>query len=383
MIESLTKEQEALIPEYVKKYTELGLSTKPVSKERVEEIISQVYKAGKVKKPKMILHVDSPLAIFYAYAILEELEKQKIFGSNISGSVLNSVDSIVLDSVGKNVFSSVKSNVRSNIWNDVWSNVWTSVESNVLGSVESNVETNIENNVGRNVLDNILGNVWNNVWGNLWNNVYSGLLFGSHEAERLSFYAFMLYELKLKIDEINGLLNSLELGWFYVGKDVCIVSSKPSEMHLNAHGRLHNDSDMAIKYPDGYGLYAWHGVIIDWDKSWIITNPERITLESINKEQNAEVRRVMIERFTFERYIKESKAKPIDESKWGQLFSLDIGLPEPVKLVYVTNSTPEPDGTYKKYMIPVPPHIKTCLEGLAWSFEGITEEEYSNMILET
>jgi hypothetical protein len=169
----------------------------------------------------------------------------------------------------------------------------------------------------------------------------------------------------------------------HVGKDVCIVSSKPSEMHLNAHGRLHNDSDMAIKYPDGYGLYAWHGVIIDWDKSWIITNPERITLESINKEQNAEVRRVMLERFTFERYIKESKAKPVDKSKWGQLFSLDIGLPEPVKLVYVTNSTPEPDGTYKKSMIPVPPHINTCLEGLAWSFEGITEEEYSNMILET
>jgi hypothetical protein len=49
----------------------------------------------------------------------------------------------------------------------------------------------------------------------------------------------------------------------------------------------------------------------------------------------------------------------------------------------VTNSTPEPDGTYKKYMIPVPPHINTCLEGLTWSFEGITEEEYSNMILET
>jgi hypothetical protein len=44
MIESLTKEQEALIPEYVKKYTELGLSTKPVSKERTEEIINQVCK---------------------------------------------------------------------------------------------------------------------------------------------------------------------------------------------------------------------------------------------------------------------------------------------------------------------------------------------------
>jgi hypothetical protein len=379
----------------------------------------------------MILHVDSPLAIFYAYAILEELEKQKIFRSNILGSVLNSVDSIVLDSVlsnvldsiesnilrnvednvarnvkrsafssalnsidnsvldsvGKNVFSSVKSNVLRNVRNSVLSRVDSIVLDSVLSSVESNVWRNVDDNVGRNVgrniLHNILGNFWNNVWGNLWNNVYSGLLFGSHEAERLSFYAFMLYELKLKIDEINGLLNSLELGWFYVGKDVCIVSSKPSEMHLNAHGRLHNDSDMAIKYPDGYGLYAWHGVIIDWDKSWIITNPERITLESINKEQNAEVRRVMIERFTFERYIKESKAKPIDESKWGWLFSLDIGLPEPVKLVYVTNSTPEPDGTYKKYMIPVPPHIKTCLEGLAWSFEGVTEEEYSNMILET
>jgi hypothetical protein len=52
MIESLTKEQEALMSEYVKKYTELGLSTKPVSKERTEEIINQVYEAGGVENQR-------------------------------------------------------------------------------------------------------------------------------------------------------------------------------------------------------------------------------------------------------------------------------------------------------------------------------------------
>jgi hypothetical protein len=30
------------------------------------------------------------------------------------------------------------------------------------------------------------------------------------------------------------------------------------------------------------------------------------------------------------------------------------------------NSTPEPDGTIKPYLLRVPPETKTCLEAVAW-----------------
>jgi hypothetical protein len=43
-------------------------------------------------------------------------------------------------------------------------------------------------------------------------------------------------------------------------------------------------------------------------------------------------------------------------------------------VVCVTNKTPEPDGTYKKYFLRIPPTISTAKEAVAWTFEQQTEE---------
>ena len=43
--------------------------------------------------------------------------------------------------------------------------------------------------------------------------------------------------------------------------------------------------------------------------------------------------------------------------------------------VDVENSTPEPDGTFKRYCLMVPPTTRTCTEGVAWTF-GLSPTEY-------
>jgi hypothetical protein len=42
--------------------------------------------------------------------------------------------------------------------------------------------------------------------------------------------------------------------------DAVILQDRPCELHLDDEGHLHNDSGMAIKYRDGWGIYAIHGV---------------------------------------------------------------------------------------------------------------------------
>ena len=54
-------------------------------------------------------------------------------------------------------------------------------------------------------------------------------------------------------------------------------------------------------------LYAWHGIVV---APHVVTHPERITLGEISATPNAEVRRVLIERYGYERY---PKAFLIDE----------------------------------------------------------------------
>ena len=48
-------------------------------------------------------------------------------------------------------------------------------------------------------------------------------------------------------------------------------------------------------------------------------------------------------------------------------------------MVHVVNSTPEPDGTSKKYMLRVPPEIQSAREAIAWTF-SLKPEEYTPLL---
>ena len=57
--------------------------------------------------------------------------------------------------------------------------------------------------------------------------------------------------------------------------------------------RLHNDKYAAVE-SDIVNLYFWHGVLVP---AFVVVRPDWITLKHIDAEENAEVRRVMIERY--------------------------------------------------------------------------------------
>lgn len=87
----------------------------------------------------------------------------------------------------------------------------------------------------------------------------------------------------------------------------------------------------------------------------------------------------MIERFGQERFLRESGAQKINSDDWGTLWRKEIKNDEPVVMVEVLNSTPEPDGEFKTYFLRVPPTTKTAREAIAWSFDK-TEDEYEPIV---
>ena len=72
---------------------------------------------------------------------------------------------------------------------------------------------------------------------------------------------------------------------------------------------MHNRKGPAILYGDGFSVYSIHGVRIP---SWIIETPEKMTVEDIKKETNAEVRRLMREFYGEGKYLHDIGAKIID-----------------------------------------------------------------------
>ena len=45
-------------------------------------------------------------------------------------------------------------------------------------------------------------------------------------------------------------------------------------------------------------------------------------------------------------------------------------------MIEVTNSTPEPNGNARSYLLRVPPDMKTAAEAVAWTF-GMRSDQYN------
>ncbi|MEU0527251.1 DUF6745 domain-containing protein [Streptomyces niveus] len=161
-------------------------------------------------------------------------------------------------------------------------------------------------------------------------------------------------------------------GWWWPYEKVTVVCERPVELHRDEAGRLDRGDGPALAYPDGFALYAWRGMPVPADFLAELTtlDPARI-----RTEENAELRRVMLEYYGYDRYLAESGAEPIGKDETGILWRIALDDDEDVVMVEVVNSTPEPDGTSRTYWLRVPPNTRTAKEGVAWTF-GLDAQTY-------
>jgi hypothetical protein len=155
--------------------------------------------------------------------------------------------------------------------------------------------------------------------------------------------------------------------------DVCFASERPSINNLGYAGHAHCETGPTIAFPSGWDMWHWHGVRVP---RHVIEHPERLTPSRIQRVENAEVRRVMIERYGGEaRFIVHSGARLIHEDARGKLWRSKTVEREPIVIVEVRNSTPEPDGSFKTYFLRVPPEMHNASAAVAWTF-GLTTQTY-------
>ena len=69
----------------------------------------------------------------------------------------------------------------------------------------------------------------------------------------------------------------------------------------------------------------------------------------------------MIERMGQGKYLMQSGAKELHRDDFGVLYLKEIPDDEPLLMVKVVNSTPEPDGSFKDYFLRVHPRLRPLL----------------------
>ena len=339
MITSLTDAQRAKFPEYVAKWTRIGLSCVPTSLSRVTPVVNAAYRVAGMETPKQVILCDGPASAAIVAAILKDQP------------VRDSVWASVRDSVRASVWDSVGASVRASVWASVWDSVGASVRASVWDSVRASV------------WDSVRASVRDSVGDSVW-----AMLYSSHDAGWISYVEFMRNELGLReqTEKHRPLTALCKLcGWWAPYKNVAIVQHRHCELHRDSDGRLHNESGMSVKYRDGWGVWSIHGVTVD---EQVIMRPETQTVDQIGNESNEEVRRVRIERYGWERYLRESNAQ-VASTRFNErdrqpesLYVMKNGM----KRLAVSDPS-----TGRRYCLGVPGEVETCEQAQSWMSHGL------------
>jgi hypothetical protein len=200
------------------------------------------------------------------------------------------------------------------------------------------------------------------------------------------------------------LLNAFISGcWLlYWTDDTLYWVAKPT-VHVdrsNGNRRLHKASSAAVE-SDVENIYFLNGVLVP---AFVVVKPEWITIDHIRNEENAEVRRCMIERMGWDRFCEQANMRIIhsDElhSNFPSIPVSDMVEPgqrlvttyragtetadlletadlkdfedRPLRFVRLTDPS-----TSRQYTLRVLHNHTSCYQAVGWTF-GLTEKEYKS-----
>lgn len=336
-IDRLTEAQKARVDGWADKWIEIGLRTGAADRPAFEAAARECYRYAGIPWHGNVVWVPSPLVVALAApiaALLIQFHRRKTFDRDaVRGAVRGAVD----DAVGDAVDGAVRGAVRD--------------------AVEGAVKEVIKQR---------------------WNYYFGGQLWPGGYWWGGAFTSFFREVCGLTLegdlwDRGRAYEQTIENAcWWYPHRDFLMVCERPTTINrelvnperprgIGSH-RLHRTDGPAVAWPDGWGVYAIHGVQLP---GWIIEHPERITVNYIEREGNAEIRRTMIERYGWARYIADSKCQVVDECasdhairglRGAKLLRKELaGEPEPIIYLSMVNSSPEPDGHYKTYLERIDP----------------------------
>ncbi len=127
------------------------------------------------------------------------------------------------------------------------------------------------------------------------------------------------------------------------------------------------------------------GIQVHWNDvnvtGQVAFHPETLTANQALTEENAELRRVMLERIGPERFVAEAQpvALDADTDAGGVRRLLRVEIPNDEPLIALEVRDP---STGRQYLLRVPPHIKTCRLAAAW-IAGFDDPDDYQPVMET
>jgi len=390
-VDALTDAQRAAMPDWAARWIDIGLRTGPADRPRFEAAVADCYRYAGLAAPRRVVWCPSPLVAVIAGPIAATiLDGDAVHGTVrdvVRGAVGGAVDVAVGDAVGDVVGAAVHGAVGVAV-HDVVGVAVRDVVGDVVGDVVHGVVGAVVHGAVRAAVRDAVGDVVGAAWrryigGQFW---AGGFWWGA------VYTSFFREVCDLELDgDMWDRARAYEATvasacWWWPHSEFVMVSERPLHIRLELVGpdgwgshRLHCDDGPAVVWPDGFGVWAWHGTRVPRDlieTGW--------SVERILAEPNAEIRRCAIERIGWDRFIADAHLGLVDEcadpGNPGQTLALyDVPaqiFDEPVRVVLCTNGTPDRDGQRRRFGLTVPADIQTALAAAAWTYD-IRPDEYA------
>jgi hypothetical protein len=353
-------------------WAKAGLSTEPASRAYAEDLIRDLYRVRGLRPPGRFVWAGSPHAAMRAVngataAGAHKVERDRILPSKLRDIArderfwlpLRSVDDVLrpVRDVGNQIMAEAVPDPPRSLWP---------------------------------LSDLVSDTAWNDTVLRFADPRSPRMVLGQFDASVIATYEMRHYPRAYQLPYIEpeetaavALVSRIArcAGPWWPFEETVVVCERPRSILLDDQRRLHNGTGPAVTYPDGWTVYAWHGVRVPPD---LIEEPSWTT-ERILREPNAEVRRAAIERIGWEEFIPAAGLEPVgppvpDPGNPGQMLALydaPAGLYRArIRVLLCTNGSLERDGTRRRFGLTVPGHIKDPIEAAAWTF-GWTRERYA------
>jgi hypothetical protein len=376
----LSLSQEAWLSAVAGEWAQIAVARGPVDRVAAEAGMRSAYRAAGLDPPEIVVWLGSPLAGAVAAGALTGLNVDAVARGRVWDQVAAAFEAQgqrlapggagrpVRSWIGPLVWSEVRVEVEAQLgrllWEQVWERtgleVWRQLPERMRTQVVAGVDQELGSRLGWGVAERLREQAVAAGQPEItWCATVDGLrrvLPHVHGPERLT-----------------GLLEAVGVaGWWWPFERTVIMTERPLGLHLDGQGRLHRPDGPASTYPDGFALHAWHGLRVP---AWLIDQLPRLRVQDIQAQANVELRRVMLESYGFDRYLRDAGATRVHEDDTGTLWRAEFGDDQPLVMVEVVNATPEPDGTHRTYWLRVPPTVGSAREAVAWTF-GLRASRY-------
>lgn len=242
-----------MLPEYREKWRSFAISTEPINKQKVAAVIKAAYSASNFPEPE-ILFYESPFAAIKAIFAIDNF--QDYLGKDIHGKFHKRVLHHLVQ-VTRNQFEEITFRKLNNKINyPDFPHYWT--EENPIISyfpyafgISKCMEIQLVNNLVNSglyfadILDftkNMVRTVDWSILGCMFDFCISVLGVG-HD--------------KTKWEVMKDLIQ--HCGFIFQFEKVYISCNRPCKLSFDKNNRLHGEGEPAIKFHDGYSIYARHG----------------------------------------------------------------------------------------------------------------------------